>query len=79
MYTSRSSHVHVRRDGEVHRHRPEEPPERRRVDVEGPHGVHDRLQHRVVGPSRVEIGEEAVAEIGERGGARFGGHVAAAL
>ena len=27
----------------------------------------------------LEIGEEAVAEVGERGGALFGGHVAAAL
>ena len=79
MYTSRSSHV---RYDAVVRSIDIEPRNRRNavgVDVEGAHRVHDRLQHRVVGTPGVEIGEEPVAEVGERAGALLGRHVAAVL
>ena len=58
----------VRGDGEVHRHRSQEPAEAVGVDVERAHGVHDGLQHRIVRRAAVEVGEEPVAEVGQRRG-----------
>ena len=55
-------------DGEVHRHRAQEAAEALRVDGEGAHGVHDRLEHRIVALAAVEVGEEALAERGQRRG-----------
>ncbi len=69
----------VRLDGEVHRHRAQEAAEALRIDGEGAHRVDDRLQHRIVGAARIEIGEEAVAEIGECGGAVLDRDVSTAL
>ena len=64
-------------DGEVHGHRAQEPAEAVGVDVEGPDRVDHGLQHRVVGVAALEVGEEAVAEVGERPWpARRSAHVA---
>ncbi len=70
----------VRLDGEVHRHRAEEPAEAPRGRCRMPRTVWtDGLEHRIVGLARLEVGEEPVAEVGERRGAHLGRHVAPTL